>query len=79
METELNLIKQFEADAVWLKEHKDSLRKDYKNQFVAVKNEEVIAANPKLDAILKELENKGVDAATSVIEFISEKKIIMIY
>ncbi len=79
MKNGIHLIKQFENDVVWLREHKDSLRKDCKNQFVAVKEERVLASNPKLDALLKELEQKSIDAAAVVIEFISEKKITMIY
>ncbi|MFA4820087.1 MAG: DUF5678 domain-containing protein [Candidatus Aenigmatarchaeota archaeon] len=79
MESELQLIKQFEADSNWLKTNKDELREEYTNKFVAVKDEHVAGSNSDLKVLIKELKKNKINPAFVVIEFITKDRIITIY
>ncbi len=80
METKiLGELKSFGEDSRWLRENKDDLRKEYKNQFVAVKDKDVIAADADLKKLVEKLRKDGIDTSSIVIEFISEKPIRVIY
>jgi len=76
---EIQLIKNFERDTIWYKKNKDILREEFKNNFVAVKDKDVIVAKPELQDVLAELKLRKIDAGNVIIEFIPEKNITVIY
>lgn len=78
MPSEADIIKGIEgfgSDIGWLKSHKIELRKDYKNQFVAVLNKEVIASATDLKKLITQLKKDKIDTSNVAIEFITEKPI----
>ena len=75
----LGELKSFENDSRWLRKNKNELRKEYKNQFVAVKDKDVIAAGADLKKLMQKLRKEGIDTASIVIEFIPEKPVRVIY
>ncbi len=79
MENEIQLIKNFEMDSMWLKTHIDSIRSKFKNSFVAVKDKKVILSGKDLDALIEELKKNGVETDSVVIEYVPEKDIRIIY
>jgi len=79
MEADLQLIKNYEQDTLWLKSHKRELRKKYKNQFVAVENQNVVLADKNIDKLVRGLKKKGVEPSMVLVEFVPEEDVVVIY
>ncbi len=79
MENELKLLKEFEADSVWVKSHKGDLRDEYANQFVAVRDRKVIESDENLEKLIDKLKSKNIDPSFIVIDFVPEKDVVVIY
>jgi hypothetical protein len=65
---------QFTADHVWIDQNRETLLKQYANQWVAVKDEQVIASDPELPGLLSRLS----DPAHTCIEFLTREPLEMI-
>jgi hypothetical protein len=63
-----------EADYIWVNENMDILLEKYLNQWIAVKNSQVIANDPNLDELVSNLS----DPAHTCVEFITNEPIGMI-
>jgi hypothetical protein len=75
---ELQLLKEMSVNENFLKEKYSELRKDYPDEFVAIKNGEVKANAPKVKILMKKLKEKGIDSAFVIIEFIHKKGTLLI-
>ncbi len=64
----------FEDDHVWISKNLRNLLKQYANQWVAVKDGEVIASDPDLDELISKLPNP----AYTCVEFITDKPLEMV-
>ncbi len=71
-------IISYEKDIKWLNDHKEELRKDYKNKFVAIKGNKILDSGADVDDLIKKLKNKGIDPSFVLVEFITEKEMKLI-
>jgi hypothetical protein len=76
-ETVVGLLKRGAADLDWFNTHTASLRKQYNNKFVAIKDAQVLCAGDDVDQVLKTLTAEGVDAKGTLIRFVSRVKAIL--
>ena len=67
-------ILAFEADHVWVNENMKTLLQQYADQWIAVKNGQVIASDPDLAGLLSKLP----DPAHTCVEFITREPLEMI-
>lgn len=67
-----------QADALYLKKSYTDLRKQYINQYVAIKNRDVIAHHKDISMVLQKIRRKKVDPATVLIEFLHPREMILI-
>ncbi|MDQ7780625.1 MAG: DUF5678 domain-containing protein [Planctomycetota bacterium] len=67
-------LRAFEADHAWVTENLGSLLQQYANQWVAVRDGQVIAACTELEALLTKLP----DPAHTCIEFVTSEPLEMV-
>ena len=67
-----------QKDAEFLKKSYDSLKKNYENQYVAIKDGKVVAHNKNIDIILKLLKYKKINPSTVLIEFLHPTDMVLI-
>lgn len=70
---ELASLTRFENDGRWLQSHLAELRRKFTNQFVAVKDGDVIANDANADILIKKIVNKKEEPSQVLIEFIHKK------
>jgi hypothetical protein len=70
----INMLLSFEADHVWVNENLDVLLEKYAEQWIAVKNGQVIASDPDLEGLISKLP----DPAHTCVEFISRESLEII-
>ena len=63
----------FEADHIWINENLSTLLVQYPDQWIAVKNGQVIASDPELTGLLSRLP----DPAHTCVEFITSESLEM--
>ena len=76
--TEYQELIQIQKDSDYLKKSYDTLKKQFSNQFVAIKEEDVIAHHPDMDTVLKMIRARKIDPATVLIEFLHPNDMILI-
>ena len=64
----------FEADHVWIHENLETLLEQYAEQWIAVKNGQVIASDPDLTGLISKLP----DPAYTCVEFITDEPLDML-
>jgi len=69
-----NELLTFEADHTWVNENLDILLEQYPDQWIAVKDGQVIASDPDLAGLMSKLP----DAAHTCVEFITREPLEMI-
>jgi len=69
-----NELLAFEADHTWVNENLETLLQQYSDQWIAVKNGQVIASDPDLGGLLSKLR----DPAHTCVEFITHDPLEMI-
>jgi len=67
-----------QKDAEYLKKSYDSLKKNYENQYIAIKDGKVVAHNKSIDIILKLLKNKKINPSNVLIEFLHPTDMVLI-
>ncbi len=67
-------LRAFEADHMWVNENLVTLLEQYPDQWIAVKNGQVIASDPDLTDLLSQLP----DPAHTCIEFITREPLEMV-
>ena len=71
--SDLILLEKMEKNGSWFSSHYKEIVEKYKNEFIAIEDAEIIAHNPRLDALLEELKKKGKNLSEILIEFVAEK------
>jgi len=69
-----NLLFSFEADHMWINENLARLLEQYVDQWIAVKNGQVLASDPDLAGLLSKLP----DPAHTCVEFITRESLEMV-
>lgn len=64
----------FEADHVWIHDNLETLLEHYYDQWIAVKNGQVIASDPDLTGLISKLS----DPPHTCVEFITRERIEMV-
>jgi len=64
----------FESDHIWVNANRERLLAKYPDQWIAVKNGEVIASDPDFDGLLSKL----ADSAHTCVEFITREPLGMV-
>ena len=54
-------IKERDIQLRWYKDHKEEIKKEYDNGFVAVQNKAVIGYDKNYDALKRRIESKSID------------------
>jgi hypothetical protein len=67
-------VLQFQADHAWVDQHWEMLLARYPDQWIAVRNGQVIASDPELEGLLTSMP----DPAHTCVEFISSEPIEMV-
>lgn len=69
-----NQLLAFEADHTWVNENLETLLEQYAEQWIAVKNGQVIASDPDLAGLLSKLP----DPAHTCVKFITREPLEMV-
>lgn len=72
------MLRTVEKDNEWLQRNFGKIQEQHPNKFVAVSKKQVIADGESSEDVTKEVEKKGINPATILIEFIPEKGLILI-
>jgi len=75
---ELQLLKEMNVNEKFLKEKYSELREEFPDKFVALKDGKVIDNAPKIEILMKKLEDKGLNPSVISIEFIHKKGTMLI-
>ena len=79
MEEELLLIKKMAKNDKVLRDTYKMLQKVYGNEYVAIDNGKVILHDHTFDALIKALESSGKDFTTTLVQFIPEKGVEVLF
>lgn len=69
---ELSLLMKTKNDLAWLRENYDQVLKEHNNEYVAIKERNIVASNRRMDDLLNELKNKGIDPSTTLVQYINK-------
>lgn len=75
---EMAMLRTVEEDNEWLQRNFGKIQEQHPNRFVAISEGQVIADGESSEDVMKEVEKKGINPATILIEFIPEKGLILI-
>jgi hypothetical protein len=79
MMSAVNVLTKLEQNDKWLNENYDKLKADYNNQWVAILNKAVIAHNPDLKQLVKELKKQYPDSYNQIaVEYITSEELGLI-
>ncbi len=69
-----NELLAFEADHVWINKNLETLLEQYADQWIAVKNGQILASDPDLGGLLAQLP----EPARTCVEFITREPLEMV-
>jgi len=75
---EVQELIEFRNDVEWFKTNFLKLQKDFPNTFVAVKDKAIITHNKDFKMVLATVEDKGINTASILIEFVTKTGTITI-
>ena len=68
------IVKQmndYRNDYLWFSQNIDELRKEHENEYVLIKNKQIISSNPDYKVMLEEAKNKGITLGNCLIEYVA--------
>jgi hypothetical protein len=74
-EQKLQKLESFERDLNWLDKRPQSFRRKYGGNYIAVKNNKVVAQDRELKSLLRKLRNRHYDTHSMVIKYLLDHKI----
>ena len=74
MSTILDRLQQIQKDTEWLHSYYDELIKKHDQEYIAIKNQNVVEHDVDLDELKKKLKGRNIEAKNVLIEFIRDKK-----
>ncbi|RLF53439.1 MAG: hypothetical protein DRN24_00935 [Thermoplasmata archaeon] len=78
VKSELQQLQEIRKDNEFLKESYDMLRRKYSNQYIAIKNRNIIAHDRDIKKVMKLVSEKNINPADVLIEFLHPKDMILI-
>lgn len=72
---ELRKLRRFDEDVEWFQKNYAQLKRRYRGEYVAVKNQEIVDHDKDAKTLLKRLRKKFGDLGSLVVEYISERKV----
>ena len=69
---------RFQSDFMFFQNEVGKFRKQYLNKFIAVFNDKIIDSASSIEELKDKLQQKGIDMATTVVEFVSEEEHFMV-
>ena len=79
MESAVDILSNFEANAKWLRENYELLKKDFNNEWVAVLNKAVIDHDSDLTKLVKRLKTRYSKAYNKVaVEYVTTEELDLI-
>jgi hypothetical protein len=75
LEDELEKLKKYNKNAEWLENNYGKLKNQYKGEYVAVGNEQLIGNHKDFQILINDLHQKYNDISSFVIRQINEKQI----
>jgi hypothetical protein len=67
-------LEQFDRDTEWLRSHYDELLEQFNQEYVAIRNQQVIESAKDLDELKQELREKNIEPKDILVEFIRDKR-----
>jgi len=56
-----------------MSQHNEELLNKFENEFIAIKDEKVVAASASHDELLRQIKNLGLDARLMIVKFFTRK------
>jgi len=78
MNDTIKYILELEKEGEWLQSKYNELRYKFGDQFVAVKDEKIIANGKDIKNVIEKVKKAGEDPALTLIEFIFKNKVELI-
>lgn len=78
-ETETVTLNDFYLDSKWFFSNMDVLRKKFLDEFVAIKEQDVLDHDKNIKILVERLNSKGENTAFLFIEFVRKKGEILIF
>jgi hypothetical protein len=75
---DLECLAALQHDHLYLQKNYEKLRKKHIDEYVAVWNQKIIAANKDLGGLLRVLRSKKIDPACTLIEFFPPKDLLLV-
>jgi len=75
---EMAMLQTAEKDNDWLTRNFKKIQQEHPNKFIAISEGHIIAEGGDSEDVINEVEKKGRDSATVLIEFIPEKGLLLI-
>lgn len=69
----LKNLHNFNKDSDWISDNLDELRKEYADQYIAVRDSKVIDHDAELHKLLQRLREKNIDPGEIPVDFISKE------
>lgn len=79
MMSDLKLLTESISDLHWFQEHSKKITKKHEGELVAIKNKKIIASAPTNEILVRRLKEKKIDITSIIIQFIPQKKHIIIF
>jgi Family of unknown function (DUF5678) len=75
---QLEKLKNFKSDVDWFQDNYESLKDQYKGQYVAIKNKTLLDHDNDADKLLERLSENYGDISSFVVEHIDENKYVYV-
>jgi hypothetical protein len=67
-------LKELEEDTKWLHSNYDTLLSNYNEEFIAIKNQQTLEHDKKMDKLREKLKQRQIDPSQLLIEYIRDKR-----
>ena len=78
MKQDLQLFNEAFNDFNWFKENYIALKTEYEGEFVAIKNQEIVAHAPTTEILMTKIKERKIDESEVLIEYIPPRNMIVI-
>ena len=72
---EMRKLRKFDKDLDWFLENSEKLKKEYKGEYVAVKEQKIVDHDKDAKILLKRMKGKYGDISSLVVEYVNERKV----
>jgi len=71
-------FKRFDKNVEWFQSHYEDLKKQYKNEYVAIDNKKVLGHDADIERLIEKMRRKYGDLGAFVVEYLTDKKLQLI-